>query len=316
MLNNELRILTLNTWLLETPIFSIPIASDVKKRLQKLPQLILETKADIVFLQEVWKKKFVNLLHKELSPFGYSTAYENSSLFQMGNGLLTISKFPFANHSKGQKVKTHTFRDRTRLDEHAVKKGITMCSVNLPNQGEVKLFNTHLGATTLDKKLMQPKLNHYKKRSNQLTDVANFVKENTSSQDPYILAGDFNVNEHCFINKKEESTTYTIEERHDPAYKSIMNKLEIVDTFRTANSKFSPKDDNYLGYTVNADLNPYVNGGINKSFAKFGRIDYIFLSQSAKATVDYSRVVFQPLRKEKPSFAISDHFGVLTKIKF
>lgn len=69
-MTRTLKALTLNTWMLRTPI-GLDIAEDVDERLRLLPEKCAATGADLIFFQENWDPVVRSTLKRDLHRLGY-----------------------------------------------------------------------------------------------------------------------------------------------------------------------------------------------------------------------------------------------------
>ncbi|MEK6626805.1 MAG: hypothetical protein AABY86_17695, partial [Bdellovibrionota bacterium] len=111
----------------------------------------------------------------------------------------------------------------------------------------------------------------------------------------FILAGDMNCPEH-FWNAPQDAYEF---DRPSYCYPSLDQNGELLDTYRILNS-----DD--LGFT-SADGNPYRSGD-----EPAARLDYIFSDMNPWVIPYSSEMLFKDIQASPP-WALSDHFGVLTR---
>lgn len=170
MPTGTLKIITFNVW--DLPL---SFASRRKTRMQKIASYLAESKADIIFLQEVWYHDTRKLFKDCLSDGYYEI--ESSSIRRKGfsnscGGLLIFSKFNFADSS----FRRFPFL-AWPLSECVGRKGVLLAYVATP-WGKLRLINLHL---------YQPR---FQPRWQQFQVVRQELERD--SETPTILAGDFN----------------------------------------------------------------------------------------------------------------------------
>lgn len=127
----ELKILDLNLWLLPAPA-----ASDQKNRLNQFIALVNKTDPDIITLQEVWLKKYITFIRKNLD--GYHIHHPSHGAFNK-SGLVTLSK------KKQSSFYFHRFpklKGEIRLEKLAGK-GYLMIKLRFAGRN-FHIVNTHL----------------------------------------------------------------------------------------------------------------------------------------------------------------------------
>jgi len=127
----ELILLDLNFWLIP-----YPGSRDLKQRMQKFIQLVNKLNPDIITLQELWLKKYINYLEKSL-PSYHLTIPENNYINR--SGLLTLSKAKPISTSFFIFPKEKGFNLRERLGH----KGILTIKIKINNK-VILVHNTHL----------------------------------------------------------------------------------------------------------------------------------------------------------------------------
>lgn len=172
---NRIKILDLNTWMLPWPF-----SKDNKKRLDLLVGLIKELKPDIVSLQEVWLKKYVHWLKKNLSGFYLFSGDTKAGVFNK-SGLVILSKFNLIDK------KRFTFRENKKFNiiEKIADKGNLQMNFICENK-KITFINFQLynAVKENEKDIIG---NQFKK----LTEI--IKKPDVHSQDLVILAGDLNL---------------------------------------------------------------------------------------------------------------------------
>jgi len=174
----KLKILDLNLWML--PSF---LSSDHKKRLQGFIQLVKKTNPDIITLQEVWLRKYIAFIRKNLR--GYHTHHPGHKLFNK-SGLLTLSKMkPSAWHF-------HRFpklRGENRVEKLAGK-GYLMIKLSFADR-QFHIVNTHLYCES-------------PRNKRKLTEQQFAMLKRLTVKGDWIVCGDLNLDESKFekLNKK------------------------------------------------------------------------------------------------------------------
>ena len=196
----RVKLFNLNCWLLPSP-FSI----DNKKRLANIISFIKKQNPDIITLQEVWMKKYVKKIKRELPQykfFSYSSKLYNKSGLLFGikwKPLFGYQKiFPITNlHSKREKIGSKGYQ----------------------------LFEVSPGVFVMNTQLYAPEKSYQMKIT-----VSHFREiEKASSGKRVILSGDLNLEEYEFskINKTfyyKSPLNFTIAKKN-PYCHSRFNKL-------------------------------------------------------------------------------------------
>ena len=300
-----IRVLSLNTWLLKTPI-GLNLVNHVEERLKILPAKIHELNPDIISFQEVWNYRHRQFLVHELKKYGYEYhAYRadvNGRLNPLeivrsgfGNGLLIFSKFEMA-----PEIEQLRFSTFTRADERAVMKGAIKSRIKIPSLGWVDFFNAHLGAVSFDKHSQEYNKSHQMARLQQARELTEFI--GTQASQIQIAALDLDVHYHQFQNGR-----YI--EKLTPEYELLTQQIPLLDTYR---EKHGFAETPHWTFSSS---NPYVSGG-HFSHVPNEVIDYIFVNKNPKLKPIESKLVFtEPLQvgegKRMPQM-LSDHYGVFT----
>jgi endonuclease/exonuclease/phosphatase family metal-dependent hydrolase len=276
-----LDVLTLNTYLLTTPI---PLGQKIPERSARISKSIQSH--DIVSLQEAFfngSKKIAEDNKKEY-PYQNRQTKEKSIT---NSGLTTLSRYKITERD----FKPFSFSAGTDALAH---KGILFTRLQAPGFGYIDVYNTHYqaGHGFDDKKWYTPlyKLlpNYTDKISkNDIKMVSNMDFERFFQKHDKgytsIFMGDFNFSEDSDL------------------YADLVKRLNLKDSFRVKN----PDDP---GYSSDGVLNPYKHDN-NRS-----RIDFIFYRPGKNQQVD---VLGSRLSHTKPinGMFVSDHFGVNSKLK-
>jgi len=301
---NTFTILTYNTWGLKVGPFSL--AKDIHKRFKLLPEALNKLNPDIILLQEVWRKKERNYLIDSLKAQGYSYCYFKSATHPIleylklnrlkssfvGNGLLTLSKYPIHKNSSDALAFNHF----TALKEWFSRKGALYTPVTIDSVGTIDIYNAHLGSINYIKKKEIFSSAHQKKQTFQLKELITFIKRK-SNQQSLIIGADLNISD---VHKKNNSTWFPDANKD---FQNFIRELNLVDSFRQSNPDIKGSTFNSNTHYKNPDEGPEQ------------RIDYILhRSTDNKFSLKSSRIVLnQPIGRVKRNINLSDHFGVLSE---
>ncbi len=309
----SIKVLTLNTWLLRTPL-GIDLARSVERRLKIIPDRVCRFSPDIILLQEVWHPALRARLHQEFSKRGYAFSNWNSANEKnlcrrdfllnfcsphklkelskqiMQNGLMIFSKFPL-----NPQLSTLVFSEHTRADEVFVKKGAIKMQVLLPELGWADVYNAHLGAVTFDSDSNAYIAKECEARKKQTHELATWIRK-TRDSEFQIVGADLNSHYHGF---KEGKYHDKISDEYSMMTGRGNYGAGLVDSF-TSHHGLGPNP----GYT-DESKNPYRQSG---PFANSpdAVLDYVFVSDSRHLTPSQSQLVFN-------EDCVSDHYGVLSE---
>lgn len=302
----ELRVLNFNVWDLKA--YGVGFSRHIKDRMKILPSKLIESKADIITLQEMWENKTKKKLAEVMERNGYPYSYYNDGGIRLGNGLMVISKFPL----KKSKV-SDSYSQRTRLDEVLTKKAALHTLVEIPDFGVIDLYTTHLGAITFDDKHDSYNGVHKEKLLNQIVQFSDWVRK-TQSTFNIIVTGDFNLHYQEYEGNGHFKTEYS----KDYLYlvKKLCNRGDAINTYLRANG-LSVSDTPHFTYTRE---NPYVaNGHFSNAPSEVN--DYIFVCEFADLSLLSSKLMFTEAVPEsyrethklrKLPERLSDHYGILS----
>ena len=112
----------------------------VEVRFAGLADLLFSTRADVIFLQELFHAKHRHaLVHHLASVYPYTYAHDDAGLMRMSNGLLCLSRFPIVR-------KTFVSYDECALEERMfVSKGFQSMDIQAPGV-MISVVHTHLTA--------------------------------------------------------------------------------------------------------------------------------------------------------------------------
>ncbi|MBI2519851.1 MAG: endonuclease/exonuclease/phosphatase family protein [Bdellovibrio sp.] len=274
-------------------------------RLPRIVQALRQTNADVVLLQELWRAKDRRYIREALQvqyPHIVSSGWHATSLPStiglkniIGGGLMVLSKYPFYAPAKFRSYKAYT-----APEEYFAGKGLQVVPISVGG----KLFafaHTHLGSSHFDSDTNDFKPKQIRRHVRQIEEMGQMMAdarrgfEERGLRPHFILAGDLNCPEH-FWNAAQDAYEF---DRPSYCYPSLDPNSELLDTFRLLNF-----DD--LGYT-SADGNPYRS--LDEPAA---RLDYIFSDVNPRVIPYSSEMVFKDIQSSPP-WALSDHFGVLTR---
>ncbi len=310
----QFKVLTLNTWLLRTPL-GVDLAKNVDARSQVIPKRIAMTGADIVLLQEVWHPSLRLQFKKIFEKLGYthSTVHDSDPnhmdrrsflkklAFSIPQGLRDISHeimrggmVIFSKFELKDRLEKLVFTSHTRPDEAFVEKGAIKTQVKLPKLGWADLYNAHSGAVSYDPKTKLYNSKETDARKNQTVELANWVRKNRNSEFA-ILGADLNSHYHTYANgtyQNKISDEFALMTSHPPYGAGL------VDSYTSQNGMESTP-----GYT-DENRNHYKTSGHFAS-SPDAVLDYIFVSSAKRLKTLASKVVFADI-------CISDHYGVLS----
>ena len=241
---------------------------------------------NIVALSEVWsnksKERFISELKSQLPYYAWD---ENKNQFQIGSGLLLLSRFPLSPLSNRYFTRYHP--GSLVGDDKLSQKGFILATADLGAQ-KLLIAHTHTQADD-DKKAIEA-------RKSNLLQLQNAISQAADNSMPAILLGDLNV-------IGEESGTPTKEYEF---LCEILKPLQMTDSYRTLH----PNATSAPGYTYDA-----VN---NKLIARFAskdaknkvkqRLDYMFVRGITPTSVTVpNSFTFDP-PYGKGTTDLSDHY--------
>jgi hypothetical protein len=325
----RLKLLTFNLWSIElpAPLSAFQDSRDIDSRLALLPEKVLETGADILVFQEVWRdERKVELIRRFRAvgfPYSIRSTPDTGVLDRgaLGNGLLIVSKYPLSPDSKLLR-----FSKYTRAIEFFGRKGAIKTSVSIPGLGWVDLVDAHLGSISTEKK--DGHADHFNAHnlsilSHQVRELTRFISGTTSSG-IVLAAMDINTHYHVLAHGSYQSafapeyTMLTCTGRAPGVRASADSCLGLVDTFRRIHG-FETEP----AWTYDTKSNRYARGGVFADEPP-GVLDYIFVNDNPRLVPVSSEIVFKERPTDRNGIAvgldaarrlpaqISDHYGVLT----
>lgn len=307
-----LNVLTLNTWLLRTPL-GFDLASDINSRAKLIPQKVVELGAEIVILQEVWHPTLRRELFSAFTRLGYPystwkeenereidrrdfllkfgslTKLKELSREIMQSGLIIFSKYPLK-----PDIQKLVFRDHTRADEVFVEKGAVKTQVFLPKVGWADLYNAHLGAVSFDGETQDFNAKECFARKCQTSELSDWIRK-TQDSEFRIMGVDLNAHYHGYHAGKYQND---ISEEFSMMICPPPYGAGLIDSFTFRNG---------IGEEpafTDESKNPYKNSGHFAS-SPDAVLDYVFASRNKHFEPLHSRLVFN-------QECLSDHYGVLS----
>ncbi|MFI5309925.1 MAG: endonuclease/exonuclease/phosphatase family protein [Gemmatimonadales bacterium] len=325
----QLKVLTFNLWTVELPVprFVYQVSRDIDSRLRLLPQKVLETGADILIFQEVWRDARKRDLIERFRQLGYRYSIrskDDGGAFErgaIGNGLLIISRYPLSPERDLLR-----FSKYTRGYEYFARKGAIKTSVSIPGLGWIDLVDAHMGAVATEKANGRP--DHFNGHdlsvlADQVRELVRFISRSASSG---IVLAAMDMNAHYQVLEHgsyqasfaPEYTMLTCAGLGVVTRVVSTDCLGLKDTFRAVHGFESTPS-----WTYDTHSNRYAGDGMF-AVEPPGVLDYIFVNENPKLVPVSSEIVF----KERPADAdgrtiglgprmrvpehLSDHYGVLT----
>lgn len=200
-MENESNQFSLNHLTLNT--MGAPFKPKVKARYQQTAELIRElctrVPLDVVTLQEAFWHDHTkgSLYHFCEEHFPYFSFPDDLRGNFSGSGLVTFSKWPI------QESRFLKFKKATGSDRFA-SKGVHLTRLRLAGQQHIDLYNTHLQASYISQKIRSGV------RIHQVKEIIDFVKQHSRGQEPSIVTGDLNFDEHndeylCLVDVSSKS---------------------------------------------------------------------------------------------------------------
>ncbi|MFT5133754.1 MAG: endonuclease/exonuclease/phosphatase family metal-dependent hydrolase [Gammaproteobacteria bacterium] len=179
------KVITFNAAILDVCIFGHSFyrpVDHIEARLQCLAASLLQTDADIIFLQELFhrdKQDSLCGMLKKSYPFVKGLA-PSGWKFRLGNELLTLSRFPLL------KGNLHRFAHAPAEELRHTSKGFYHLQAELPGLGTINLINFHMSAGG---KHQHPESSAMETlREKQIRQLLDYVEK----LDKTLLAGDLN----------------------------------------------------------------------------------------------------------------------------
>ncbi|PHJ17726.1 endonuclease exonuclease phosphatase family protein [Cystoisospora suis] len=145
---DTLNIVSFNAGLLEYRLCGLQIYQNppfTRRRLSHIPVSLLDTKSDIICLQEVYDDVHADFLVDSMRHvFPYVGRRTSGGRFALHNGLMVLSRFPILH------TRFHPFHDVTYIERLFGSKGMLECSIDIPGVGVAAVFNIHLASGAVD----------------------------------------------------------------------------------------------------------------------------------------------------------------------
>lgn len=278
-----LKILSFNAAILNIRIIGYSVYRPVdfiEQRLGELIRVLRKIDADIVFLQELFHRKYQSALCRALAdiyPYNTGQTYPGPGL-RLGNELVTLSKLRLF---KGGLVR---FSRAPAEELRHTSKGFYCNELDLGQQERLQLINYHVSAGGKDSHPESAEMEII--RASQIQQIL----DNIAADKKTLLVGD--------LNAGPDSSTSN--------YQQVIG-AGFIDTFSEAGGQ---------GVTWDPQ-NPLVEAGL-ESHLPAQRIDHIFIDQSLSSMckIIHSQIVIdeKPLKTRLGATPLSDHYGVLTTI--
>ena len=308
--SKSIRVLQLNTW--QIKVFGIDPTVDRLERLKILPDMISDTGADVIALEEVWKTKDKNRVAREMKKRGYPYSNFTARRLILGDGLLVVSKFPIVSAENSP-----IYRPATTFEESFAHKRAKHLVLLVPELGPVDFFITHVGATSFDVKRDEYFPAQKQNQAIQLQEFSNWIKSHRASH-LVIISGDLNSHYQDYDSHGEFFGRYSLG-YHNLITGTCQDGSDLVNTYLDANKKTVTD----LADATYSQDNPYAAGGLFGGTPNEDE-DYIFTCANDFLKADTSEIVFKdPIPQsyqdkyhlDKLPLRISDHYGVLTSFK-
>jgi endonuclease/exonuclease/phosphatase family metal-dependent hydrolase len=288
-MDNALSIFTFNTGLVRIEMFGkklIEPMPHVNERAEMLPQAISSQRADVVALQEIYDTRDQENVIQSLQgtyPFVVTSGIHRA--VGMNDGLMILSRFPIT------ECGFQAYR-KNLLDDHLFTlKGVLWVNIDTPENGRIRLTNTHTVAGGLFRHPENPSMDAV--RAEQFTQLHGLIQHGNA--DHRIAVGDFNAGP----------------EASPGNYEWLLSK-GYADTYAV-------KNPNPVDQGVTWDLaNPMNCDGPHKTSPP-QRIDHILVHQPGTSfQVIKSKIVLDQPRTATSGTqtTVSDHNGLVSTVQF
>jgi endonuclease/exonuclease/phosphatase family metal-dependent hydrolase len=312
--DNVLSVVTFNTALLCRPDYINSENNCNIRRSHYASQLDLvlsaEDGVDVLMLQEIWGVEDFAMFRDLAEDNGYHAFFHDEPSDETyGSGLQILvrkSSFP------AEKIIEHGFKVSTRaLWERLsdVDRGLLYVVLESDNGKKILVGNIH---NTPD----VPVLDYYQ-RDRQTEQLSQTITSFRNDVDHFVIGGDFNYSPDFVLDNHLGVLDTQLGARSYINFAEKNQIFEMVDTYRAVN------DDS--GFTWDEINNTFIEDYDFLTTQK--RLDLIWLGsfEGAKAYVESSRIIFDEYVKddegenvifEGEPFHISDHFGVLSTVRY
>ncbi len=286
-------ILTFNTFLFDIRLFGLfrvyHSAPHLQPRLAALPEALGEVGADVICLQEVFRKPHRAFLAETLAGvYPHAAGVERRGL-PLGTGLMMLSRHPI------ETARIREFRAAFLEERLAIRMGMLVSVLRLPDIGRCRVINLHLAAGGMFGHPESVKAEEVRRR--QIGEVLRAAGE--PGPELTIIAGDFNAG--------PDSSAVNYRHLLDAGY---------LDAF--AEAKVLSGQPPAMEMTWDP-ANPMISGELNRSLPR-QRIDHVFLRREGMAgrRLGAARIVLSERRValagEGP-VPVSDHYGLCVDIE-
>ncbi|MBL6934621.1 MAG: endonuclease/exonuclease/phosphatase family protein [Alphaproteobacteria bacterium] len=295
-----MRILTLNTFLLDVRLFGrlplYPSAPHIAPRLTALPAALGEAGADVICLQEVFRRPHRRFIAQELAgAYPHHAGIRHPGL-PLGTGLLVLSRHPIT------WTRPHEFRVSYLEEKLVIRMGMLECLIRHPALGEVRVINLHLVAGGLFGHPQSERAESV--RAHQIAQALELTAGHEQGETCMtVIAGDLNAGPHSSVQNYQQVL--------DAGFTDIFAEEESCGTATATDSSSVPH------ITWDPD-NPVMTGTRTMSLPP-QRIDHVFVKRRDGAPLRgaSARVVFHETRVDVGGgrrIPLSDHYGILARI--
>lgn len=283
-------VLTLNAGLMRLGLFGAPLfepAPFIPERYARLADALRRVDADVVALQEVYRRRHKDGLVEDLAGLYPHVALPPRPLWPMvDSGLMVLSKFPLRDFRLEQ------FKAGTPEECWLTYRGWMNGCVDTPDIGSMRLLNYHTTAGGLHRdpeSVLQDG-----RRRDQIDELLQDA-DASAAADILVLTGDLNAGPPASLDNYRQ-----------------LAKAGFVDTYAPTGDRAGP---GYVTWDSQQPLN--IKGP--HSFQKAQRIDQIFVRRSdlAQISVTEARCVLDdPVVETRRGLTpVSDHYGVLAVLE-
>lgn len=310
-----LTFLTFNIFMLNADVNS---RATIDERLSLLADELQASRADIIFIQELWSHQDQKKLIEEMGSRGYLAASKESRSwfppYFLGNGLLILAKTPIRFVSE---PRLSVFKKSIGKD-FFTRKGVIGVTAEVPELGQIDLFNSHTSYLPFDVNLNKFDSSKQAVMMSQIKQVAQLMA--TFESNYKVLAIDNNTNPHLWDQTKAKFDSHS----KTPEYSFFTDELSLVDSYDLIQPNCHP-----ACYTWDNERNLQIKRSVRTAggtyiggYAPNSRIDYIFISGDGVQGVESDLAMQTPYhlkikgQAETEELHLSDHFGWKTTVRF
>jgi endonuclease/exonuclease/phosphatase family metal-dependent hydrolase len=275
------RFLTLNAYLLDVRLFGhlrvYKAAPHIEPRRKALLAALRESEADVVCLQEVFRRPHRAALAEGLKEIFPHAAGVRHPGIPLGTGLMVLSRHPI------REARPREFRAAFLEERIAIRMGMLDCVIDLPDLGRTRVIDFHLCAGGLKHHPEAPPAEAV--RGHQIAEL--LAAAHAPGPETVVLAGDLNSGPHT-----------------SPAnYRQVL-----AGGFRDALAETGAE-----AFTWDP-TNPMITGELNRSLPP-QRIDHVFL-KGPVAAVAAGLALHGPLAElpDGRRVPVSDHHGLAASV--